>query len=398
MYITRPLSLLRKFPNALSAPPEGPNSGYLVIQDEEAVNTCCFGRCEDTWIYELPFPQDKHLTIEYRTSGGAGHNHSSSTTYRDDVVLIPVLNEPLPSNRYYAIQPRGRHKGEAYANSKQEDTPSFLCFHLVRDADLAPLRPYDPYQQFVIYPYETMFDSGRFCARSIAQDGYPPGFLERKGWKIYWKTPKSFYLDDAPGIDGPWRKLLPSFDFPISRARSDVVVVGKWYCPFMFVKDGTVGDQINKSMYYGMSLEQRWERIYTSENDGKGGNRVTVDVVIQNEVVSVAGTEAVDANVADGVLWWRSVGEGRGENRVGLSLAIVERMKWEEKRVGWVNGDEKHHVKVNRVEEFDGGDGGEWKRFGCYVLVERFVLRRMDGSPVLAYDFKHPHQLRNKWE
>lgn len=173
------------------------------------------------------------------------------------------------------------------------------------------------------------------------------------------------------------------------------MVVGKWYCPFMFVMDGTVGDQIKKSMYYGMSLEQRWERIYTRENNGKEGDKVTLDVVMQNKVISVAGKEAVDANVADGVLWCRSVGDMRGENRVGLSLAIVERMKWEEKRVGWVDGDEKH-VKVNRVEEF--GGVGEWKRFGCYVLVERFVLRRMDGSLVLTYDFKHTHQLRNKWE
>lgn len=395
MYVTRPLSLLRKFPNALSSPPEGPNSGYLVILDEEAVNTCCFGRCEDTWIYELPFPQDKHLTIEYRTSGGAGHNHSSSTTYRDDVVLIPVLNQPLSSNRYYAIQPHGRHKGEAYANSKQEDTPSFLCFHLVRDADPAPLHPYDPYQQFVVYPYETLFDSGRFYARSVAQDGYPPRFLERKGWKIYSKTPKSFYLDDAPGIDRPQRELLPSFDFPLAQERSDAVAVGKWYCPFMFIKDEMVGDQIKKSMYYGMSLEQRWERIYTRENNGKEGDRVTVDVVMQDEVISVAGKEVVDANVADGVLWCGSAGDMRGGNRVGLSLAIVERMKWEERRVGWVNGDEKQG-KVNRVEEF--GGVGEWKRFGCYVLVERFVLRRMDGSLVLTYDFKHTRQLRNKWE
>jgi hypothetical protein len=51
---------------------------------------------------------------------------------------------------------------------------------------------------------------------------------------------------------------------------------------------------------------------------------------------------------------------------------------------------------VKRVEEF-GGDGG-WKKFGCYVLVERFVLRRMDGSLVLTNDFKHTHQVRSKWE
>lgn len=134
MYVTRPLSLLRKFPNALSSPPEGPNLGYLVILDEEAVNTCCFGRCEDTWTYELPFPQDKHLTIEYRTSGGAGHNHSSSTTYRDDVVLIPVLNQPLSSNRYYAVQPHGRHKGYESKSLPENISSVQCCSRFVMDS------------------------------------------------------------------------------------------------------------------------------------------------------------------------------------------------------------------------------------------------------------------------
>ena len=67
-------------------------------------------------------------------------------------------------------------------------------------------------------------------------------------------------------------------------------------------------------------------------------------------------------------------------------------------RGGEVKG-EKRKVVVNRREEFDGVmDGGGWKRFGCYVLVERFVLRTMDGSVVLTYDFKHTHHIRSKWE
>ncbi|CAB4295499.1 unnamed protein product [Prunus armeniaca] len=74
-------------------------------------------------------------------------------------------------------------------------------------------------------------------------------------------------------------------------------------------------------------------------------------------------------------------------------------MKWEQGRVGWVGGNERR-VRVERVEEF-GGTGGRWKRFGCYVLVERFVLKRMsmNGSlALLTYDFKHTHQIRSKWE
>ncbi|KAL4303782.1 hypothetical protein GQ457_10G027810 [Hibiscus cannabinus] len=75
---------------------------------------------------------------------------------------------------------------------------------------------------------------------------------------------------------------------------------------------------------------------------------------------------------------------------VGLSLVIVERMKWEEERSGWKGG----HERLKKMEK----NGGVWNKFGCYVLVERFVLRRMDGSLVLTYDFKHTHVVRNKWE
>lgn len=42
--------------------------------------------------------------------------------------------------------------------------------------------------------------------------------------------------------------------------------------------------------------------------------------------------------------------------------------------------------------------GKRWKRFGCYVLVERFVVKRMDGSLVLTWEFRHTHQLTAKWE
>jgi hypothetical protein len=51
------------------------------------------------------------------------------------------------------------------------------------------------------------------------------------------------------------------------------------------------------------------------------------------------------------------------------------------------------------------GDTGEWRslevmggNFGFYVLVERFEVKRMDGSLVLTYDFNHINQIREKWE
>ena len=132
-------------------------------------------------------------------------------------------------------------------------------------------------------------------------------------------------------------------------------------------------------------------------------NAVFVDAFVQREAVFVAGNEvSSDYNhargniVDDGFMWFKSSDGVGGERSVGLSMKIVERMKWEQERVGWVSGDERQ-VRVERVEEF--GGTGEWKKFACYVLVERFVLKRMDGSlALLIYDFKHTHQIRCKWE
>lgn len=106
MYVTRPLSLYRKSPEALSLPPEGPNSGYLVLQDEESETTCCFGMCKEPDIKDFPFPQNKNLIVRYTT--GAGENQY---TINDEVLFIPVINQPLSQNRYYVIKRKGRHRG-----------------------------------------------------------------------------------------------------------------------------------------------------------------------------------------------------------------------------------------------------------------------------------------------
>ncbi|KAJ7954017.1 DUF1262 family protein [Quillaja saponaria] len=383
MYVTRPLSLYKKEPAALSIPPpEGPYSGYLVIQDEEDA-TCCFGFCTETRIKHLPFPQNKDLTVSYTTSNG-----DSSTTYRDKVIFIPALNQPLSSNRYYVIRREGKHQGEASTSSTEEDMGTCLCCTFIRDVKPRPLDQSDVFQQV-----EIIRKRYGFHAKSIVQDGFPPEFLRRKGWTVYKKTPKNYYLNEASGLNSSLRARLPDFSFPLANDCSASVVIGKWYCPFMFVKEGmTLKDQMKTSVFYPMTLEQRWDKIFSQENTYGEEKVVHVDVVVQTEAVLIDGREAVwnKRNVVDDVLWFRG-----GDISVGLSLPIVERMKWEQQRVGWVGGDERQ-VRIERVEEF--GRTGMWKRFGCYVLVESFVLRRMSGSLVLKYDFKHTHEIRCKWE
>ncbi|XP_059645850.1 uncharacterized protein LOC132288599 [Cornus florida] len=387
MYVTRPLSRYLKFPDSLSLPPEGPNSGYLVLQDEESETTTCFGLCKDSELQDLPFPQNKDLTVHYGSDD-------------EDVAFIPVLNQPLSSNLYYAIKPHRKHKGEAYTcSAKKNETVG--CFGIsARDVKPRPLNPHDMYQQFEIflYPQPQGCYGGGFYAKSVAPNGHPPNFLRRKGWKIYTKTPpKKYELGEAPGLNTALRARLPEFNFPLACEISEAVTIGKWYCPFMFIKEGTLKEQMKRSMFYEMTLEQTWEQIFECENNYREGNTVSVNVVVVKEVVLVAQREAVwdERKVVDGAIWFTGFGDVGEEIKLGLSLVIVERMKWEQERAGWIGGEERQ-VWVKRVEEF-GGIGG-WKRFGCYVLVEKFVLKRMDGSVVLTYSFNHTHQIKSKWE
>ncbi|KAJ9163431.1 hypothetical protein P3X46_023099 [Hevea brasiliensis] len=381
MYVTRPLSLFKRDPSALSLPPpDGPNSGILVIQDEEAETTCCFGLCRSYQVTDLPFPQNKNLTVEYSTD-----------TSPNSVIFIPVLNQPLSSNQYYCIERHGKRKGEAYRNSKEEDMTTCCFCRCI--SDLKP-QPFDPQAQDIYQQFEIQSWCGGFVAKSVPSDGFPPDFLRRKGWAVQTSTSTKFELNEAPGLDKILRSRLPDFNFPLSQKSSAPAVVGKWYCPFIFIKDGTLEDQVNRSRYYEMTLEQQWEQIFACENSYNNGNVATVDAVVETEVAAVAGGKA-GSIVADGVMWFKGINNAGEEANLGLSLAVFERMKWEQERFGWIGVGERH-VKVNKVEELQGMD--EWRKFGCYLLVERFALKRMDGSLVLTYEFKHTQHLRSKWE
>nr|XP_033516960.1 uncharacterized protein LOC104115345 isoform X2 [Nicotiana tomentosiformis] len=357
MYVTRPLSYYQKNPDALSLPPEGPNSGYLVIQDEESETYCCFGLCKNYDIMDLPFPQNKKLTVRYQWNDGMNSRIRSDENMRiqrDDVMFIPVLNKPLSSNHYYAIKPHGKRKGQAFTCSKEEDKQTCCFCRCVRDVKPKPLDPEEVYQQFQICLYDTGCSAkGNFFAKSLAPDGFPPHFLRRKG---------------------------------------------KWYCPFMFIKDGIVllKEQMKRSMFYEMTLEQRWEQFFTCQNDYiNEGNSVLVDVAPDTEVVLVDGTKATwdDKNVVERVIWFRSYDKnGKEVTSMGLREEIVQRMKWEQERGGW-----KTQRRIKQVEQYRENSSG-WRRFSCYVLVERFVLRRMDRSLVMTYDFKHIDKVQSIWE
>lgn len=113
----------------------------------------------------------------------------------------------------------------------------------------------------------------------------------------------------------------------------------------------------------------------------------------------VAGLEAVRENRSGhgGFSWFKVYNPNgrRGVLRVGLSSAIVDHMRWLLEEGGWVSGDESE-VKVERVEE--NSSGNRWRKFGCYVLVASFLLRRLDGTLVLKCSFRHTQRIKCKWE
>ncbi|KAF8364989.1 hypothetical protein HHK36_033005 [Tetracentron sinense] len=313
MYVTRPLSHYKQFPSSLSSPPpEGPNSGYLVIQDEESIDeesveTQCFGLRKDPSIKDLPFPQNKRLIAVYTTS-----DRKDVSSHQYKVFLIPVLDHPLSSNRYYIIKAQGKHQGEAYTSSKEEDKVTYCFCSFVKHEKSRALDHQDIYQQMEITRQETScFTTGGFVAKSLAPDGFPSEFLRVQGWNIYASTQHIFQLGEARGLDASLRARLPQFNFPLSSTSSGTVVVGKWYCPFMFIKEEEeeLKDQMEKSIFYEITLEQKWEQIYACENNQSKTSSVAVDVVVQREMGLISGREAAkdDTNVVDGVVWFRKL-------------------------------------------------------------------------------------------
>ncbi|CAD5312613.1 unnamed protein product [Arabidopsis thaliana] len=338
MYVTRCLSEYQRNPAELrQPPPESPNSGILVIQDQHSqTRPCCFGLClvVDSYLSGLPLPQNLKLAARFN----AGEDDATC----DPVVFIPVLNKPLSSNCYYAIKRVGKHSGEAPASGKEEDrVPCCFCSSYVPEAKPKQLDPYDMFQDFEL-------------------------------------------KDDAKGLNTELRTELPGLGMS--------VVVGKWYVPFIFVKERDVEDQIKRSMYYSMTLEQRWEEVFSYEKDKSRNYDVLVDVELDTEVVKVDGQEISRGVEANGFVWFAV-----GDKKIGLGSVVVERMKWEEERFGWTGkGDNERSMVVKRLEKST--DGSLLKNRHCYVLVESFVLKRMDESLVLTYEFTHVDKLKTKWD
>ncbi|GLT41184.1 hypothetical protein SLA2020_152670 [Shorea laevis] len=393
MYVTRPLSLYRDSPTALEEqPPAGPYSGYLVITDEEAEaqDTFCFGACKRKAVERRPFPQDRIVNIV--------HFSEIEGTMVTKVWFIPVLDQPLSSNRYYVIRAKGRYKGQACASSRETDM-GLCCFeNVIRDKKPKPFDHRNIYQQFKVHRHLRH----SFFASSLAIDGIPPKLLRKKGWELRISRMYQFRLSDALGLDASLRGRLPDFNFPIYNRRSASVLVGQWYCPFIFVREEPrLRHQMRKSIFYKMTLEQWWQQIYSCENvEEEDQSIINISTDVQREVNLISGMHALkDDKVSKEAFWWFRARDqnsgGRKMVSVGLSVAIVEKMRWIQEEGGWVRGGERE-VKVQRREEIRSEN--RWRRFACYILVESFFLRRMNGTLALRCDFRHTQNVKFKWE
>ncbi|KAI9085723.1 hypothetical protein K1719_032329 [Acacia pycnantha] len=281
-------------------------------------------------------------------------------------------------------------RGDAATSSKEDDVTVNCCgVSYIPEASPRPLNPFDSYQQFeIIQKPRDLFE-----AKSMASDGVPPLCL-REQWKLHISNTLCPPYHEALGLNSSLRAQLPHFEFLSSHDHSEPVVVGKWYCPNMFVRD-----KGKKTRFYEMTLEQKWVRVFSKENNNSDVEKgVHVEVSVQTGLAKIGGKNDAfrdERNLASGFVKFISPDQRRPEV-VELSTVIMERIKWEQESVGWVRGTNNGTEKLLRVEEFEGS--ATWRKFSCYLLVESFVLKRKDKSLVITFDFNHIHQVRCKWE
>ncbi|KAJ4811065.1 DUF1262 family protein (DUF1262) [Rhynchospora pubera] len=333
--------------------PEGPNSGYVVVKEDdphEETGTRCWRLCCQRRTKELPFPQNKIFTVYFNIPVG-----QAVATQTETVLFVPVMNLPLPANRYYVVVAEGKYKGQVHTCSRKQDMTTCCFCRCITDVKPKPFDHRDIYQQIEIIPHK-----GQFIAKSVASDGFVPWIFRQKYWELYEEKSKNCHLGDAFGINNAVRSNFLNLDIAIN------AIAGKWYCPFIFVKEsGELKDQMKKTTFYEVILEQFWREAHSG---------------IEKKRILLRGNETMKEEMesSDGFVWFKRTGDFNSE-RIGLSFALWERIKWEENRNGWDEGIGSLKDEV---------------KFGGFVFVERFSFKRLDGSLALALEFIHTDKLR----
>nr|CAB3480919.1 unnamed protein product [Digitaria exilis] len=361
MYATKPLSLFRSQPEVASGPPpEGRNSGYLIVKGAADEETRFWGLLPDRRVRELPFPQNCVLKARYTVTNG-----DTSSTHEEAVVFVPVPDQPLASNRYYAVIAKGKRKGLVRACSREEDMATCCFCRCISDVEPRPFHPADIYQQIEIVQRRR----GWFTARAVAPDAFPSSILRHKYWEVYASKTKKFDLGEALGLNA----TLRSRQLGDHSSLADTVAVGKWYSPFFLVIEAGVAprDLMERSAFYEVTLEQHWEPV----NEHGGGSKLASKKAFIGGFVEAKQESLMNSWQGDAYVWFKA--EAATGQVVGVCKSMWERMLWEQYRGGWVDGEEDAR-----------------KVAGGSVLVERFVVKRLDGSVVVAFDFVHFNKIR----
>ncbi|KAF8697418.1 hypothetical protein HU200_036018 [Digitaria exilis] len=185
-------------------------------------------------------------------------------------------------------------------------------------------------------------------------------------WKVYdhESNKKIVDLGVAPGLDVSRRLAY----VPLGAGKAGV---GKWYCPFFLVEEHGVTrrDPMGRGAFYEVVLEQRWEPMHgDAVRHGDDSSKLAMKVLIGGSI-EVRSEDALSSLQGATYMWFVAA---TGQ-KVGVCTMVCERMLWEVTKAGWVD------------EEKDAGRVAH----ESMVLVERFVVKRMDGSVVVAIDFVH---------
>ncbi|GLJ27601.1 hypothetical protein SUGI_0541570 [Cryptomeria japonica] len=144
-------------------------------------------------------------------------------------------------------------------------------------------------------------------------------------------------LAHVGGENTELRAQFPPFDFSLQEKGPLVVIVGEWYCPFIFINElGTrledVKIQLMECPFYKMDLEKFWEEMYSIQ--GMTKKDVHVDQTLKVEEGLLFGeVETEDIRDNEGSVLFKSVGRQQASGVI-LSWLIIAKMRADQDTYG----------------------------------------------------------------
>ncbi|RLN04094.1 uncharacterized protein C2845_PM13G12340 [Panicum miliaceum] len=278
---------------------------------EDNDKTCCWGTCPCTSrrVWELPFPQDRVLTVRYQEGGRDGSNSQES------VVFVPVAGQPLASNRYYAVVAKGRRKGLVRA-----------CFcRCVKDAEPRPFDPADVYQQIEVVPARASRGGSR-------RGPSPPTASRRPSTGASTGKCTSSSSPRTSTSARRWGSTPPRSGRASSQPRTPLHGGGGDDSRHRREMGVAPREQIGCSAFYKVVLEQRWEPV---SGDAVGCAHDYSKLASKTALIGgsvEAKVEGRSSRHVHAYVWFVAA-----TGRVGVCTTVWERMLWEETNGGWVD-------------------------------------------------------------